>query len=124
MKPAPPVMSARCTRLEREPGRLRVAMEHLDGFQRELLEVLAQRLRLGEQVAGHRDDVAADLVGLDEVEDLARRRPDAFGPRSGAHDLDALAHDRERLAAGIGDAARENPDVTRGARGPPPRVLL
>ena len=71
-----------------------VAVEHLDGLQRELLEVLAERAELGQQVAGHRDDVAADRVRLDDVEHLARAGPDQLGPRRRAHDLQRLAHDR------------------------------
>ena len=100
MKPAPPVMQARliaCTAaragrgsirerwhrssLEREARGERVAVEHPDRLQRELLEVLAEAVELLQQVVGDGDDVTADLVGLHEVEDLARRGPDQLRAR-------------------------------------------
>ena len=70
---------------ENEARVVRVAMEHLDGLERELVEILAERVELRQQVVGQRDDVTADLVGLDDVEDLARRGPDqlrAWAPPS------------------------------------------
>src|SRR5271165_4727540 len=95
MNPAPPVMHARfigraresvCGRLQCEAAHLeggpsslqsearghRVAVEHPDRLQRVLIEVLAETVELLEQVVGHGDDVAADLIGLHEVENLAR----------------------------------------------------
>ena len=53
--------------------------EHLHGLERERVEILAEQVELGEQVVRHRDDVAADRVGLDEVEHLARAGPDQLG---------------------------------------------
>ena len=58
--------------LEREARGHRVAVEHPHRLERVLLEVLAEAVELLEQVVRHGDDVAADLVGLDKVEYLAR----------------------------------------------------
>ena len=71
-------------RLQREAGGERVAAEHLHGLQRVLQQILAQQIELLEQVVGDRDDVAADLIGLDQVEDLARRGPDQLRARAPA----------------------------------------
>ena len=61
---------------ELEAGQRCVAVEHLHGLERELVEVLADKRELLEQVGRHRDDVAADRVGLEDVQQLARARPD------------------------------------------------
>src|SRR5437870_44027 len=53
-----------------------VAVEHADGVERELLEVLTDAAKLLQQVMGDGDDVAADCIGLDDVENLAGARPD------------------------------------------------
>ena len=91
MKPAPPVMQARFIAARRsasarvdaggidysvKPAADRVAVEHLHGLERELLEVLAEQSSFLSRSWRHGDDVAADLVGLDEVQHLARRGPD------------------------------------------------
>ena len=98
-----------------KPAATRVAVEHLHGLQRELIEVLAEQVELLEQVVGHGDDVAADLVGLHDVEDLARRGPDQLGARRRDHDVDGARHDRHRIDAGVGDPAGEHRDVGRRA---------
>ena len=58
---------------------LSVVVEHLHGFERILVHVLADQRQLLDDVVGHRDDLAADLVGLENVEQFARARPDQFG---------------------------------------------
>ena len=49
---------------------------------------LPEQLQLGEEIVGDGDDVAADRVGLDDVEDLARARPDQLELRGGCEQLD------------------------------------
>ena len=66
---------------EPEAGGQRCGPEHLDGLERERVEILAQEIELRDEVVRHRDDVAADRVGLDEVQDLARAGPDELGRR-------------------------------------------
>src|SRR5688572_6643257 len=99
MNPAPPVMSTfRIPLSELEAGGQRVGAEHLDGLERERVEILAQELELGDELARHRDDVAPDGVGLDEVQHLARAGPDQLGPWSDRlDDLERSTHDRQRL---------------------------
>ena len=60
-------------------GRLAVLVEHLHGLERVFVHVLADQRQLLDDVVGHRDDLAADLVGLEDVEQLARARPDQLG---------------------------------------------
>src|SRR2546430_15995373 len=78
MNPAPPVMHTRLMPLEGKTGGLGVAVEHLDRFQRELIQILSQEVEFLKQVVGQCDDVASNVVGLDDVQDLARGRPDQF----------------------------------------------
>ena len=60
--------------------------------------------------------MAADRVGLNEVQDLARARPDELGPRRNRlEDLERLAHDRQRLDAGVRDAPGEHRDAAGSA---------
>src|SRR6188474_2908637 len=105
MKPAPPVISALCMPpSELEARGERVRPEHLHGLERERVEILAEELELCDQLVGHRDDVAADRAGLDEVQDLARACPDELGlRRDGLDDLERLAHDRHRFDPGVRD---------------------
>jgi hypothetical protein len=58
--------------LERKAGSKRVVSEHLDRFERELVQILPERFELRQEIVREGDDVAADLVRLYDVEDLAR----------------------------------------------------
>ena len=62
--------------LERVTGGLRVAVEHPDGVERELVELATEVREPLQDLVGDRDDVAADRVRLDDVEHLARACPD------------------------------------------------
>src|SRR5687768_5948014 len=64
--------SARLERVARLPG---VVVEHLHGVQRIGGQVLAHQGQLLEDVVGGGDDVAADGVGLEDVEELAGAGP-------------------------------------------------
>ena len=58
----------------------------LHRLERILVEILADQRQLGEHVVGDGDDVAADLVGLEDVEQLARAGPEQLGLRAVAQD--------------------------------------
>ena len=54
-----------------KPALPSVLVEHLHGGERHIFEVTARAAELLEQVMSHGDDVAADGVGLADIEDLA-----------------------------------------------------
>ncbi len=56
-------------------GGSRVLVEHAHGLAGVDVEILADERQLLEHVGRDRNDVAADLVGLEDVEKLARARP-------------------------------------------------
>jgi hypothetical protein len=53
-------------------GRFGVPCEHLHGVQCEFFEVFSKQRDFGDQIVCHRDDVAPDFIGLDEVEEFPR----------------------------------------------------
>src|SRR5262245_3845856 len=91
--------------LDGEAGGDRVAPEHLDGLQRIGVEILVDQAQLVEDVVGHRDDVAADGIRLEDVEQLARAGPDELGLGTVAQNFYRLGHQWHRVDAGVGDAA-------------------
>ncbi len=92
-------------------------MEHLHRVERVVIEALADERQLLEDVVRDRDDVAADGIGLEDVQQLARAGPDELGAGLDAQDLDRFGHERDRIAAGVGDAAGEDGHVRgRAAR--------
>ena len=62
------------------------------------------------------DDVAADLIGLHQIEDLARRGPDQLRLRGLRHDLDRPSHDRHGIDARRRRCARRRPRHRRALR--------
>jgi len=62
--------------------RERVVPEHRDGLARVDVEVLADQIELLQQVGGQRDDVAADGIGLEQVEQFARAGPEQLRRRA------------------------------------------
>ena len=61
----------------------------------------------------HRDDVAAAFLGLEDVEHLAHAGPEQLGLRLALEQRAAGAHERHRIAAGVGNAAGEDGDDGR-----------
>src|SRR6516162_832256 len=55
---------------QRQPGPLRVLEEHRDGVVRHLFEVSPETTDLLQEIVRDRDDVTADVVGLNDVQDL------------------------------------------------------
>src|ERR1700722_6433986 len=53
-----------------------VIHEHFHRIEQVVTEIAAQQRELPQQIVRDRDDVAADGVGLDDVEQLARAVPD------------------------------------------------
>ncbi len=79
------------------PCRLRVVVEHLHGLEAVGVEVLVDEAELLQHVVGDRDDVAADRVGLEDVEQFAGAGPDQLlGAGTGA------ASRRRRTSSGRG----------------------
>src|SRR4051794_5496146 len=88
-------------------------MEHRDGFKRIGCEILVDETKLAENVIGRCDDVATNLVGLEDIQQLPRRGPDELRLRSFAQDPYGIAHDRNRIDARISDASRKHRDNCR-----------
>src|SRR5262249_54866843 len=85
------------------------------GIERELRQALAEQGHFFQHFVRDRDDVAADAIGLYQVEDLARAGPDQLQLRLGFHDGERLLHYRQGIDAGIGDAAGKHRNVGAGA---------
>jgi len=107
------------TELEGEAGLQRVAAEHLDRLDGEGLQILADRGQLPNELARHRDDVAACRVRLKEIEQLPRARPDDLRARAHRQHANRLGDDGRRIPAGIGDAPCEHRHEARDVVGEP-----
>src|SRR5712692_4747870 len=79
----------------------RVAAKHRDGLERVVVEIFAHQRELGQNVVGRRDDVAADFVGLKDVEQLAWARPQELGLGPRGESLAGRAHDGHRIDPGV-----------------------
>ena len=64
-------------------GGQRILVEHRHRLERITVEILADQRQLFDDVAGHGDDMAADFVGLENIEELARARPEKLGLAAG-----------------------------------------
>ena len=84
-----------------------------DGVERDLVRVATDVLALGQDAVGHRNDLATAGLGLVNVDELARGRPQdlAVGLCGGL--LDRLRHKRNGIDAGVGDAAGKERDDGR-----------
>src|ERR1051325_9810511 len=103
--------------LEFESGGDRVLEETLDGIERYVLGRDAEELlRLQQDVIGHGDDLAAAFLGLAEVVDLARARPEQFRLRQILQKACAREGEWNRIRARVSQPAAENRDH-RGDRG-------
>src|ERR1035437_6055952 len=97
-------------------------MKHFDRIEREFGQILTQARQLLQQVMRDRDDVAADLVRLYQVENLAGTCPDQLQLRLGASGGGAgrTASDSRTMGSGPPPASATRPAKTeRWARGPP-----
>src|SRR5881392_2708355 len=73
---------------------LAVLVERLHRLKRILIHVFADQRQLLDDVVGNRDHLTANLVSLEDVEELARARPDQLGIRRGTQPRHRLGHDR------------------------------
>ena len=88
-------------------------------FRASSLEVLADQRELLQDVVGHGDDVAADRVGLEDVQQLARARPDQLGLRlraAGAPRASAMSGTGSRPVSAMRPANTETIAGVSGAR--------
>src|SRR6516164_1787900 len=62
-----------------------VAIERLHRFARTFRQILADEIELAQELVRHRDDVAAALLGMEDVQELASAGPKQFrlGARGG-----------------------------------------
>src|SRR3990172_9273156 len=84
--------------LELEACLRRVVVEHLHRIERVFVQGPADQTQLLHNVVRHGDDVAADGVGLKDVEKLARTGPDEFRVWRSAQYLDSRGHQRNWIA--------------------------
>ena len=94
----------------------RILVEGLHGLARILGQILADEVELAQELVGHRDDIAAGLLGVKDVQKLARARPQQLRARPRAQDLLARQHVRNGIHAGIGNASGEHRDDRRRRR--------
>src|ERR1700730_1338501 len=98
-----------------EPRGLGVTVEHAHRVERVVGQITSEEGKLLQEVGCDCDHVAADGVCLDDVEELARAGPEQLLVRVGRHGLQRLAHQGDRVAAGVGDATGEDGDYGRWA---------
>src|ERR1700694_1727448 len=67
--------------LELETSADGVVGEHLYGLERVVIEVLADQRKLLQDVIGYGDHLTSDRVGVEDVQQFARARPDQLGSR-------------------------------------------
>jgi hypothetical protein len=58
-----------------------VVVKHPHRFERILAEILADGLELAEHAVGRGDDMAAHIISLEDIQQLARTGPNQFGAR-------------------------------------------
>ena len=82
-------------------GARRVVVEHLHGLEGEIVQVFSDEVDLLEQVGGHGNDVAANFVGLENIQKFAGAGPDEFAVGLRGNDLERGFHDGNGIAASI-----------------------
>src|ERR1035438_9776516 len=92
---------------------LGVVVEHLHGLQGVLGEVFTNEGEFLEDVVGGGDDVAADCVGLENVQQLAGAGPDQLGVGGLGEYFHGGSHDWDGIAAGVGNASGEDRESRR-----------
>src|SRR5215472_14380876 len=92
-----------------------VRIEHFHCLQGIVVEILSDKVKLDQNVVCHCNDMAADCVRLEDIEQLARACPNQFGIRRLSEAANCLGHQRHRIDASIGDATRKDRDIGRSA---------
>ena len=96
-------------------GQLGVAVEHAHRLEGDLAVIAVDPRELLQELVRDGDHRTADLGGLHHVQDLARARPEELEVRVRREHLERAAHERNRIGARVGDAAREHRHVRVGA---------
>src|SRR5262245_64493309 len=91
-------------------GRCRVAIESLHRLARIFRQILADEIELAQELVRYGDDVAAALLGMEDVQELARAGPKQLRFRARTQDLLTGEHVRDGIHAGIGDTPGEHRD--------------
>ena len=107
---------ARSRNGQSECRRHRILAERLDRIQRQLrCRPGSQRWQLLEHGSRRGNDVASHFVGLDHVEDLARRRPDDLDIGRPACPRDRVTHNRPIIDANVGEPSGKHRYASRRA---------
>lgn len=94
---------------ERKASRFGIAVEHLDGFDRQLIEITASEFdRFAKDVVRDRDNVGAGVIGLIDVDDFAYAGPKKLGGGKPTEELGRPLHHRHRVTACIRDPTRKD----------------
>ena len=96
--------------IEREAGALRVVVEHADSLKRVLVEVFTNKREFLQDVVGDGNYVAANLLGVVDVEEFARASPT---PASGADDWPPTLELFPRRAPSISRRRKYPPDIRK-----------
>src|SRR5208283_601602 len=83
-------------------------MEHLDSIQGVFSQVFSHKVQLFQDVRRNGDDVTADLLGMEYVQQLARTGPYKLEIRIGLEYLHRFSHELVRIHARVCDPSREN----------------
>ena len=100
-------------RQDMETERRDILGKAADGVERDLVRVATNVLALGQDAVGYRDNLATAGLGLINVDELARGRPQDLTVGLGGGLLDRLRHKRNGVDAGIGDTAGKERDDGR-----------
>jgi len=92
-----------------------ILVEHLDGVERVVRQILVDEIKLLQDVARDRDDVTADGVRLEDVEQFTRAGPDQLRVRLDRQQGNRFGHERHRIPARVGDPSGEHRHIRRGA---------
>src|SRR5215471_1105154 len=92
-----------------------VVVEHLDRLKRVLVQVLTYNFEFTEHAIRRRNEVAADIVCLKNIEEFTRTGPQQLNSLLQRDDLHCLCRDRNRIQPNIGNPSRKKTDTTEGA---------
>ena len=81
------------------------------------MKVFTYQRELLQNIAGCGNDMAADRIGLNDIEQLARARPDQLHSGMNGDHFHGRGHERYGIAARVGDTAGEHRDAGRSSSG-------
>src|SRR5664279_5534336 len=86
----------------------RIVVKHLDRLQRILIQVLTNHFEFAQYPIRRGNDVAANIVRLKDVQQLAWASPKQFNTAKRRDDAHSLSHYRHWIESSIRNSAREN----------------